>query len=120
MITIENVVELTTDKQWKEAFPVMKQLRTDLVLETYLKLLDEMKKDGYRLFALYAGNQIVALTGISLRGNFYSKHHVFIYDLVTDIDHRSQGYGEKLLTIFIFGRKKMEQIMWHWSPAFNG
>lgn len=97
MITIENIVELTTEKQWKEAFHVMKQLRTDLVIETYLKLLGEMKKDGYRLFALYAGDQIVALSGISLRVNFYSKRHVFIYDLVTDVDHRSQGYGEKLL-----------------------
>lgn len=97
LITIENVVELTTVKQWEEAFPVMKQLRTDLVKETFLRLLGEMNKDGYRLFALYAGNQIVALTGISWRVNFYSERHVFIYDLVTDVHHRSQGYGEKLL-----------------------
>lgn len=97
MIPIENIVELTTIKQWEEAFPVMKQLRTDLVIENYLELLGEMKKDGYRLFAFYAGNRIVALTGISLRVNFYSKRHVFIYDLVSDVDHRSQGYGEKLL-----------------------
>ena len=96
-VLTENVVELTCVKQWEEAFPVMKQLRTDLVKETYLELLSEMKKDGYRLFALYAENQIVALTGLSWRVNFYSKRHVFIYDLVTDVSHRSQGYGEKLL-----------------------
>lgn len=93
-----NIIELTTTAQWKDAFPIMNQLRTDLVEETYLDLLSEMKKDGYRLFALVVEDQIVALAGLSLRVNFYSKRHVFIYDLVTDATHRSHGYGEKLLT----------------------
>ncbi|MFX3675158.1 MAG: GNAT family N-acetyltransferase [Paenisporosarcina sp.] len=96
-ISAENIVELTTVEQWKEAFPVMNQLRTDLVKETFLELLGEMKNEGYRLFALYAGNKIVALVGLSLRVNFYSKRHAFIYDLVTDASQRSLGYGEKLL-----------------------
>ncbi|MFJ8265961.1 GNAT family N-acetyltransferase [Peribacillus asahii] len=91
------ILELTTTDQWKKAFPIMKQLRSDLVEETYLELLDEMKNDGYRLLALFVEDNIVALAGLSLRVNFYNKRHVFIYDLVTNASHRSLGYGERLL-----------------------
>lgn len=95
--TLEHISELKNTKQWLEAFPIIKQLRTDLTEETYLGLLQDMKKDGYKLYALYIENEIVSLVGFSWRTNFYNKRHIFIYDLVTDISHRSNGYGEKLL-----------------------
>ena len=93
----EKIQELTLQEQWIEAFPVIKQLRTDLTEETYLKLLQEMQKDGYTIFALYNNEKIVAVAGLSWRVNFYNKKHIFIYDLVTDMEYRSFGYGEKLL-----------------------
>ena len=93
----ENIQELTYKEQWIEVFPVMKQLRTELTEDTYLELLQEMKKDGYTLYALYENNKIVSLAGFSWRTNFYNKRHIFIYDLVTDYERRSFGYGEKLL-----------------------
>jgi len=96
-ISTENIIELTTIEQWTEAFPIMSQLRSNLMIETYLELLSQMKKEGYRLFALLSENKIVALVGLSWRVNFYSKKHVFIYDLVTDASKRSHGYGERLL-----------------------
>nr|WP_275980398.1 GNAT family N-acetyltransferase [Halalkalibacter alkaliphilus] len=76
----------------------MNQLRTDLTQKTYLELLEEMRKDGYSLFALYKDNRMVSLAGLSWRVNFYNKRHVFIYDLVTDTAYRSKGYGDKLLS----------------------
>jgi GNAT superfamily N-acetyltransferase len=94
----ENIQELTTQKQLKEAFPILNQLRTDLTEESYFELLQEMQKDGYKLFALYYNEKIVSLVGLSWRINFYNKRHLFIYDLVTDSEHRSFGYGEKLLS----------------------
>ncbi|MGR3763021.1 GNAT family N-acetyltransferase [Rossellomorea sp. NS-SX7] len=89
--------ELTERNDWIEAFPVMKQLRTDLTEETYLELLEAMRKDGYVLFGYYHEKRLVSLAGLSWRVNFYNKRHVFIYDLVTDSAHRSSGHGEKLL-----------------------
>ena len=95
--TLETIVELTNIEQWVEAFPIMKQLRTDLTEETYIELLQDMNKDGYRLYAMYVEDKIVSLVGLSWRINFYNKRHIFIYDLVTDVSYRSFGYGEKLL-----------------------
>lgn len=92
------IKELTTQEQLKEAFPVLIQLRTNLTEALYLDLLQEMQIDGYKLFALYNNEKIVSLAGLSWRINFYNKRHVFIYDLVTDSEHRSFGYGEELLS----------------------
>ncbi|WP_257391824.1 GNAT family N-acetyltransferase [Mesobacillus jeotgali] len=96
--TGETVQELIHKDQLLEAFPIMNQLRTDLTEETYLALLEEMREDGYSLFALYKDNQLVSVAGLSWRVNFYNKRHVFIYDLVTDHAYRSYGFGEKLLS----------------------
>lgn len=91
------IKQLLTQQEWKEAYAVMVQLRTELTVEKYLQLLKEMTQDGYMLFALYEKNNIVAVAGLSWRVNFYSERHMFVYDLVTDEAYRSRGYGEKLL-----------------------
>lgn len=93
----EIIRELVSEQQRLEAFPVMNQLRKDLTEETYIKLLREMMEDGYFLYGLYKGHQIVSVAGLSWRVNFYNKRHIFIYDLVTDFAYRSSGYGERLL-----------------------
>ncbi|ALC85247.1 acetyltransferase [Bacillus sp. FJAT-22090] len=94
----ENILELKSREQWLKAFPIMNQLRTDLTETTYLELLKDMQKDGYKLMGLFANGKIVFLAGFSWRVNFYNKRHIYIYDLVTDEANRSHGYGEKLLT----------------------
>ncbi len=88
---------LTTRQQYMEAFPILSQLRTDLEENTFLELLQEMQKDGYLLYGLYANKELVSVAGLAWRINFYSKKHIFIYDLVTDQQHRSKGYGDRLL-----------------------
>ncbi len=92
------IKELTTEKEWLEAFPVMRELRTHLNEASYLDLLDKMREDGYRLFGLYDHGEMAAVAGIALRTNFYYGNHVFVYDLVTQSTERSKGYGKELLS----------------------
>ncbi|MCK6258579.1 GNAT family N-acetyltransferase [Fictibacillus sp. KIGAM418] len=91
------VKELIGDSEWLKGFTVMKELRTELSQQEYLELMQIMSKEGYRLFALEQEGVAAAVAGIIVRTNFYNKKHVFVYDLVTHPDHRSKGYGEKLL-----------------------
>ncbi|MCH1627438.1 GNAT family N-acetyltransferase [Ferdinandcohnia quinoae] len=93
-----DIRELTTVTGWKEAFPVMKQLRTHLDEEQYVQLVSEMQKKGYRMFALYKNEAPVAVTGVGNLLNLYHGNNMFVYDLVTDEAGRSQGYGEILLS----------------------
>ncbi|WP_100331152.1 GNAT family N-acetyltransferase [Bacillus xiapuensis] len=91
--------ELQTHKEILEAFSVMNQLRTHLDEKSYLDLVIEAKeKDMYKLFALYDHGEIVALTGFKPMITLYYGRFVWVCDLVTDKNKRSNGYGEKLLS----------------------
>jgi GNAT superfamily N-acetyltransferase len=90
---------LKTKSDWKEAFPVMKQLRTHLEEEEFLQLVKEAtEKESYKMAALYSQGQIVALTGFMPMTTLYNGRSIWVCDLVTDSNHRSKGYGEILLT----------------------
>ncbi len=88
------IKELLTKEELLQAFPVMHQLRTHLDEETYLELVVEAKeKDQYKMFALYSDDKIVAVTGFKPMITLYYGRFVWVCDLVTDINARSQGYG---------------------------
>ncbi|MDY7082611.1 MAG: GNAT family N-acetyltransferase, partial [Halobacteria archaeon] len=89
--------ELKTQREWIDAFPVMRQLRDHLDKETYLDYMHEMTADGYRLFAGVVDDEIVALAGVGIEVNMYYGRHLWVYELVTDEEHRSEGYGEGIL-----------------------
>ncbi|CAI6076651.1 GNAT family N-acetyltransferase [Cohnella sp. JJ-181] len=88
---------LIHEQEWLEAYPVMRELRTHLDRDEYLALLHGMKDEGYKMFALYEQDRIVAVTGLIVLTNFYFGKHVFVYDLVTKASARSKGHGEVLL-----------------------
>ena len=91
------VLELRGEEQWREAFPVMRELRTHLDEDTFVAMLREMGPQGYRLLAVRDGGAITALAGIAHLTNLYYGRHVWVYDLITTAAARSQGYGEALL-----------------------
>lgn len=93
------IQELQSQDEVLEAFPIMKQLRTHLDERTYLELVKEaQEKDQYKMFALIDGNEIVAVTGFKPMITLYYGRSVWVCDLVTDHNKRSNGYGGKLLT----------------------
>lgn len=97
-MTETEIRELVTEEEWRSAFPVIGQLRTDLDEETYLGYLRQMTANGYRLFARVVDGDIVALAGIQIQVNMYYGRHVWVCELVTDAKHRSDGHGLALLT----------------------
>lgn len=92
------VKELLNKEDFLKAFPIIKQLRTNLVETTYLELLEGMIEEGYKAFALYVANEIVSVIGITQLTNLYYGKHIWVNDLITDLDQRSKGYGKILLS----------------------
>ena len=93
------IKELQSRNEILEAFPIIKQLRTHLDESTYLELVIEaQEKDSYKMFALLDDDEIVAVTGFKPMITLYYGRFVWVCDLVTDNNKRSNGYGEKLLT----------------------
>jgi GNAT superfamily N-acetyltransferase len=89
---------LKNSQELKEAFPIMKQLRTHLNEASFLQLVQEaVEKEGYQLAALYEDETIVAVTGFMPMITLYNGRSIWVCDLVTDEEKRSKGYGKKLL-----------------------
>lgn len=90
--------ELTSEEEFRRAYPVMNELRTHFMrVEDYEAQLGEMRKDGYRLFAVEEEGRYVALAGIAIRTNFYYDRFLYVYDLITSAAERSKGHGERLI-----------------------
>jgi GNAT superfamily N-acetyltransferase len=91
------IKELVSESEWFCALPVLQELRPHLNESNYLDFLKPMTENGYRMFALFDGEEIVSVAGIAICTNFYNGKHVFVYDLVTKSTERSKGYGKELL-----------------------
>ncbi len=93
------IKEMRTKEELLEAFQIMRELRNHLNQEKYLALVEEAReKDMYRIYALYAQNQMVAVIGFKPMITLYYGRFVWVCDLVTSEQQRSKGYGEKLLS----------------------
>jgi len=97
-MTDRELRELSTEAEWRKAYPVMAQLRTHLDEETYLDYVREMADDGYRLFAAVVDGEVVSVAGVTTLLNMYDGRHAYVYDLVTDSERRSEGHGLALLS----------------------
>lgn len=96
-MTVE-IKELTTEEEFRRAYPVMNELRTHLMdIGEYEGALSEMRRGGYRLFAALDRDDIVALAGVAIRTNFYYGRFLYVYDLITSESERSKGHGKVLL-----------------------
>ena len=92
------VVELRSEAEMGEAFPVIKELHGELDERRYLELLAEMVPAGYRLFAVRGSEgEIVAAAGVQVLTNLYYERHLYVYDLVATEDARSEGHGGMLM-----------------------
>lgn len=65
--------------------------------QEYLRLLESMTEEGYRLFAPRDSGVIVSLAGFVVLTNLYYGHHIWVYDLVTRSNARSKGCSCQLL-----------------------
>ncbi|QDP39029.1 GNAT family N-acetyltransferase [Radiobacillus deserti] len=95
-VTIKSLI---TQDEWREAYPVMKHLRTHLEEKEFLELVEQaQEKDHYQLAALCSDGKMVAVIGYMPMITLYNGKFIWVCDLVTKPEVRSQGYGEQLLS----------------------
>lgn len=80
-----------------ECFPVMRQLRPHLVEVDFVERIEAQRRNGYQLLAAIVDGQPAALAGFRVMENLAWGRFVYVDDLVTDEEHRSEGYGGLLL-----------------------
>ena len=83
-----------SDDEIENCFDVMAELRTHLKRDQFLETVREMEKQGFKLAFLKDGENIVAAAGYRIATNLFLGKHLYIDDLVTSQNIRSQGYGK--------------------------
>jgi GNAT superfamily N-acetyltransferase len=91
----------TTDAEINRCFPVMHQLRPKLIADEFVSRIQTQQAEGYQLAYLEENSTIVAVAGFRLQTLLWSGRTLYVDDLVTDAERRSQGHGEAMLTWLI-------------------
>jgi len=84
------------DPRLPEVFAVMRELRTHLSLDEFREMYERAVPQGYRVAAVFDGDECRACAGYRLMTNLYSGYHMYVDDLVTAEKWRSHGYGRRL------------------------
>jgi GNAT superfamily N-acetyltransferase len=86
-----------TDAEIAACYPVMRQLRPHVVESEFAARVREYGENGYKLVYLEDGDEPVAVAGIRIGENLAWGRFLYVDDLVTAADRRSEGYGTRLL-----------------------
>lgn len=105
---VADKIEEITGKTLEKVFPLLKELRPQLDMETYERLYKEAKlRDDYKLVGFVRGDFCVGLMGFRVLYDFVHGKHVYVDDLVVTKDLRSGGIGKKLLDYAVDEAKKL-------------
>ena len=88
--------EATTDAAIAACYPVMAQLRPYLLDDEFLPRVRRQMANGYRLAYVEQESRPVAVAGFRQLENLAWGRFLYVDDLVTDENARSQGHGERL------------------------
>ena len=89
--------QAVTDQEIENCFDVMSELRTHLKKEEFLNTVRHMETEGYKLVFIEDKGKVVATAGYRIYTNLFMGKHLYVDDLVTLGNSRSQGYGEKMV-----------------------
>ncbi len=89
--------QATTDKEIENCFEVMSELRTHLKKDKFVDTVRHMQTEGYKLAFIEDKGKIVAVAGYRVYTNLFMGKHLYVDDLVTLENLRSQGYGEQMV-----------------------
>ena len=92
------IKKIQSSQDLELAYLVMKELRQDLSYSDFLEIYEKAHAEsGYEILALEQDQAIVALVGFRVLHDFVHGKHLYIDDLVSTKEKRSQGFGAKLL-----------------------
>jgi len=88
-------------KELDIVYGVVKQLRVDLSYNEFEDLIYDMRHMEYKMLGILERGELISYAGVAIQTNLYHKRHLYVFDLVTDIKYRSQGYGKTMLDYLV-------------------
>ncbi len=92
------IKEIESPVELEAVFPVLKELRTELTYDEFLRVFEEASlRDDYRFLGAFEGIRCLGVAGFRVLHDYVHGRHVYVDDLVVTESHRSQGLGAVLL-----------------------
>ncbi len=90
--------ELTTPQELETIFPLLKELRTDLAFDDFLRLYRAAREaDRFTVVGYFEEGKAVALMGYRILFDLVHGKHLYVDELVVTEAMRSRGLGAVLL-----------------------
>ncbi len=89
--------EAEKDSEIQRCFDIMSELRTHLDKESFVDTIRQMESEGYRLVYDEEDGQVVAVAGYRIYTNLILGRNMYVDDLVTTRQARSNGHGERMI-----------------------
>jgi len=86
-----------TDQDIMACWAVLRELRTHLVESEFLERIKFQQRSGHQLCYLAEEGIVRSVAGFRLIENLASGRVLYVDDLVTDSNARSEGFGQKML-----------------------
>ena len=93
-----NIRIATTDTDITACYQIMQELRPHIAQDEFITRVRNQEKNGYRLVFIEDRNHLVAVAGFRVSENLAWGRFLYVDDLVTAANYRSNGYGTKLLS----------------------
>jgi GNAT superfamily N-acetyltransferase len=87
----------TTPDEIDRCFPVMSQLRPQLIASEFVGHVQAQQAEGYQLASLEHEGAVVSVAGFRMQHMLSSGKTFYVDDLVTDAAARSKGHGEAMI-----------------------
>ena len=86
-----------TDRDIVRCFDTIAELRPHLERRDFLTLVRQMQTDGYRIAFIEESGRVLAVAGYRIVTNLHMGRHLYVEDLVTRGEARSQGLGAQMI-----------------------
>jgi GNAT superfamily N-acetyltransferase len=107
------IKQISTDDAIEDCFTVMSQLRPHLSVGDFVDQVRAQMCDGYQLTAVLDADRVVAVAGYRISHCLAWGKFLYVDDLVTDANRRSQGIGKRLLAWLIDEAKRHDCAEFH-------
>ncbi len=98
---------LTQKREMLPLYSLIHQLNNQVTADYYHTILEKMLPHGYRMVAVYDGDDCLGLSGIWVAAKIYCGKYLEMDNVVVAAGHRSRGIGQ-LLTDFITDLARQE------------
>lgn len=94
------VCVLKSEMELSEVAEVLLQLRPQYTLETLINQIRVQRKQGYQIAYVKSDNQVLCVAGFVVGNKLAWGKHVYIDDLATNENCRSEGIGSLMIEWF--------------------